>query len=199
MRVNKYLPFACLYFFLNSLALPFGLTYTALLAPLFYIWILLIRKKEILLPFIAILLPFMIIHIAVVEPDTKSYTISFINLLAVYVSCQAVYTFLLVCKDIEKIFSRILVLNFIAYLVAIPLYFTPWFSLLWDQQVLTGGVGEMRRLRMFTYEPSYYALLFTPFFFFFLLQYFFTGILFFIKKLAFYEHVCFKPEFSYHG
>ena len=173
MRVNKYLPFACLYFFFNSLALPFGLTYTALLAPLFYIWILLIRKKEILLPFIAILLPFMIIHIAVVEPYTKSYTISFINLLAVYVSCQAVYTFLLVCKDIEKIFSRILVLNFIACLVAIPLYFTPWFSLLWDQQVLTGGVGEMRRLRMFTYEPSYYALLFTPFFFFFLLQYFF--------------------------
>jgi|GEM_PF-5538827 len=34
---------------------------------------------------------------------------------------------------------------------------------------------------------------------YFLLQYFFTGILFFIKKLAFYEHVCFKPEFSYHG
>ena len=173
MRVNKYLPFAYLYFFVNALALPFGLTYTTLLAPVFFIWILLIRKKEILLPFIAILLPFIIIHIAVVEPDTKSYTISFINLLAVYIFCQAVYTFLLVCKDIEKIFRRILVLNFIICLVAIPLYFTPWFSLLWDQQILTGGVGEMRRLRMFTYEPSYYALLFTPFFFFFLLQYFF--------------------------
>jgi len=173
MKVNKYLPFAYLYFFVNALALPFGLTYTTLLAPVFFIWILLIRKKEILLPFIALLLPFIIIHIAVVEAETQSYTISFINLLAVYIFCQAVYTFLLVCNDVEKIFSRILVLNFIICLVAIPLYFTPWFSLLWDEQVLTGGVGEMRRLRMFTYEPSYYALLFTPFFFFFFLQYFF--------------------------
>ena len=55
--LNKYLPFACIYFFINSLALPFGLTYTSLLAPFFYIWILIVRKKEIVLPFIAILLP----------------------------------------------------------------------------------------------------------------------------------------------
>jgi len=173
MKINKYFPFAIIYFFFNSLALPFGLTYTALLAPFFYIWILLIRKKEILLPFIAILLPFIIIHITVVEPEIKSYAISLLNLLLVYVFCQAVYTFLHVCKDIEKIFRRILILNFIVCLVAIPLYFTPWFSLLWDEQVLTAGVGKIRRLRMLTYEPSYYSLLFTPFFFFFLLQYFF--------------------------
>ncbi len=33
------------------------------------------------------------------------------------------------------------------------------------------NVGHYRRLQLFTYEPSYYALLFTPFFFFYLLQY----------------------------
>ena len=173
MNVNKYYPFAFIYFFVNSLALPFGLTYTALLAPLFYIWILLTRKKEILVSFIAILLPFIIIHITIVGVDIKTYAISSLNLLLVYIFCQAVYTFLHVCKDIEKIFRRILIINFIICLVAIPLYFTPYFPILWDEQILTEGVGKLRRLRLFTYEPSYYALLFTPFFFFFLLQYFF--------------------------
>ena len=173
MKLNRFLPFAYIYFFINSLALPSGLTYTALLAPFFYIWVLVIRKKEILLPFIFTLLPFIIIHIAVAEPEIKSYAISLLNLLLVYIFCQAVYTFLHICNDIEKIFRRILVINFILCLVAIPLYFTSYFALLWDEQVLTEGVGELRRLRLFTYEPSYYALLFTPFFFYFFLQYFF--------------------------
>src|SRR5688500_13883761 len=173
MNVNKYFPFAFIYFFINSLWLPFGLTYTVLLAPLFYVWILLIRKKEVLLPFIIILLPFIIIHIAIVEPEIKTYTISLLNLLLVYIFCQAVYTFLHVCNDVEKIFRRILVFNFIACLVAVPLYFTPYFHILWDEQDITEGVGRLRRLKLFTYEPSYYALLFSPFFFFFLVQYLF--------------------------
>jgi len=32
MKINKYFPFAFVYFFVNSLALPFGLTYTAILS-----------------------------------------------------------------------------------------------------------------------------------------------------------------------
>ena len=173
MHVNKYVPFAIIYFFINSLALPFGLTYTSLMAPFFYIWILVSRKKETVLPFITILLPFIIIHIAVVESEVKPYAVSLLNLILVYIFCQAVYTFLLVCENIEKVFRIILWINFFLCLLAIPLYFTSFFSLLWDEQILTAGVGKLRRLRLFTYEPSYYALLFTPFFFYFLLQYFF--------------------------
>src|SRR5436190_6591979 len=117
MKLNKYSPFAFIYFFINSLALPFGLTYTSLLAPFFYLWILVVRKKEIVLPFIAILLPFIIIHITIVEPEIKTYAISLLNLLLVYIFCQAVYTFLYVCTDIEKIFKKILVINFILCLM----------------------------------------------------------------------------------
>ena len=171
--LNKYLPFALIYFFINSVALPFGLTYTALLAPFFYVWILWVRKREVLLPFIIILLPFIIVHLTIVDADLKTYMLSFVNLLFVYIFSQAVYTFLLVCNDIDKIFHRIVVINFIACLLVIPLYFTPWFFIAWDEQVITEGVGSLRRLKLFTYEPSYYALLFTPFFFFFLLQYLF--------------------------
>ncbi len=132
MKMNKYFPFAFVYFFVNSLALPFGLTYTALLAPLFYIWILLTRKKEILLPFLAILLPFIIIQVTIVGVDTKSYFLSLLNFILVYVSCQAIYTFLLVCKEPEKIFRGILILNFIFCIVAIPFLFYSLFSAIMD-------------------------------------------------------------------
>lgn len=172
--MNKYFPFAFIYFFLNSIFLPFGLTYTALLAPFFYVWILLKRKKEVVLPFLAIIFPFVLIHILVVGVDTKTYFISLLNLLLVYIFCQAAYTFLITCNDIQKIFRWILVINFILCMVAIPFYFSPWFKIFWDEQVITGGVGVMRRLRMFTYEPSYYATLFTPVFFFFFLQFLFS-------------------------
>lgn len=171
MRINKYFPFVFIYFFINSVALPFGLTYTALLAPLFYVWILLRRKKEVILPFLAILFPFIVIHIAVIGVDLKSYSISFVNFLLVYISSQAVYTFLVECKEPEKIFSKILLLNFLFCLIAIPFYFTSYYELLWIDQDIGGNVGHFRRLKLLTYEPSYYAFLFTPVFFYFLLQY----------------------------
>lgn len=174
MSFNKYLPFAFIYFFVNTVALPFGLTYTALLAPLFYIWVILTRKKEVLLPFLAILLPFILIHLTLAEVEIKVYGISLLNLMLVYMFCQAVFTFLLVCNDVEKMFTRVLVINFIICMVAIPFYFTSWFELFWDEQNLRAGVGELRRLRLFTYEPSYYALLFIPVFCYFLLQYLFN-------------------------
>ena len=173
MNVNRYFPFAFIYFFINSLGLPFGLTYTSLLAPLFYAWVIIVRKKEVLLPFIAILVPFIAVHVLLNEIVLDAYLLSLLNLVLVYVFCQAAYTFLLMCRDIEKIFRWILVINFILCLLAVPLFFTPYYPVFWDEQVLTEGVGRLRRLRLFTYEPSYYAFIFTPFFIFFLLQYLF--------------------------
>lgn len=173
MKVNKYFPVVLIYFFVNSLFLPFGLTYTSLLAPLFYIWILLARKKEVVLPFLLVLLPFICVHLFFIGVDQKSYFISLLNLIAVYISCQAVYTFFKVCADPEKIFARILVINFILCLVAVVVFFTPWYETVWIQQDYTRGVQEFKRLKLFTYEASYYATLFTPLFFFFFLQYLF--------------------------
>jgi len=171
--MSKFLPFAIIYFFLNTVGLPFGITWMALLAPFFYVWVLLQRKKEILLPFLALLLPFMIMHIAVVGVDLKTYALSLANLTMVYIFCQAFYTFLKTCHDPEKIFRKILYINFACCLIGVIFYFTPWDGLFWIQQELTKGVKEFRRLKLFTYEASYYATLFVPIFFFYLLQYVF--------------------------
>jgi hypothetical protein len=172
MKFNKYLPFAIIYFFFNSVALPFGLTYTSLLAPLFYAWILRERKKEVLLPFILFLTPFVVAHYFRGVEDA-SYWMSFLNLLLVYVFCQAVYTFLIVCSDPQRVWESLLTFNFVLCLLAITFYFTPYYGLFWMEQDVSSELVKLRRLKMFTYEPSYYALVFTPVFFFFLLQYLF--------------------------
>jgi hypothetical protein len=170
MAINKYLPFALLYFFFNSLGLPFGLTYTAVLAPFFYWWIVTVRKKDILIPFLVVIFPFLFVQVIFVGVDDKVYLISFLNLLAVYVFCQAVYTFLRDSQKPELVFQKILVINFLFCLIAVAFYFTPERDVFWAKQALTEGVDDFLRLKLFTYEPSYYATLVVPIFFFFLLQ-----------------------------
>lgn len=173
MKINKYFPFAFVYFFINSLALPFGVTYTAILAPFFYVWILLRKKREIVLPFLTILCPFILIQLFYSDIVRRDYFISLGNLILVYVFCHAVYIFLENCIEIEVVFRKILILNFILCLASVILYFTPWYRLVWIEQNLTEGVNNFRRLKLFTYEASYYATLFVPIFVFYLLQYLF--------------------------
>jgi hypothetical protein len=169
MRISKFFPFAFIYFFINSFALPFGLTYTALLSPLFYVWVVASRRQEVLWPYFLFLTPFVIIHWCL-GVDTKSYFISILNMTLVYIFCQTVYTFLQKCDRPGKIFQQLLVLNFIFCLIAIALFFTPYNIWVWAKQFLTTGVYNFKRLTLLTYEPSYYALLFTPLFFYFGLQ-----------------------------
>jgi hypothetical protein len=88
----------------------------------------------------------------------------------VYIFCHAVYCFLIKCSDPQSLFRQLLYINFAFCIIAIPLFYTPWYHLLWSKQFLTTGVYDFKRLSLFTYEPSYYALLFTPLFLFFLLQ-----------------------------
>ncbi len=170
MKINKYLPFAALYFFFNSLGLPAGLTYTALLAPFFYWWVLSERKKDIIIPFLVVMLPFFIIHIYIVRVDFKNYIVSFFNLMAVYIFCQAAYTFFKKADNPELVLRKLLFINFIFCLIAIPLYFSPYYDILWIEQFLTQGIDDFKRLKLFTYEASYYATLFIPIFFFYFLQ-----------------------------
>lgn len=168
--MNKYLPFVIIYFFLNSIGLPFGLTYMVLLAPFFYWWILVTRKKDVLLPMLLFLFPFVFVQMNFIGVDDKSYLISIFNLVAVYIFCQAVYTFLKHSKHTEKLFRIILITNFILCLIAIPFYFSSYADVFWINQELTKGIEDFKRLKLFTYEASYYATLFVPLFFFFFVQ-----------------------------
>jgi hypothetical protein len=169
MKINKYLPFAIVYFFFNSFGLPFGLTFTTLLSPFFYYYIIINRKKDVYLPFLFCFIVFYLVqsHYGV---DDSAYLVSFLNLSGIYIFGQAFYTFLHQVKNPEFIFTKILKINFVFCLLAIPVYFTSFQDLLWIKQYLTQGIDDFRRLKMFTYEASYYATVMVPLFFFFLLQ-----------------------------
>lgn len=169
MRINKYVPFAFIYFFFNSLGLPLGLTYTTILSPILYYWVLTTRKKEILWPFLLALIPFVIVQVSE-GVEMKTYFMSVLNITAVYIFCQALYTFLIYCHDIEEVYRKLVIVNFIFCLIAIPLYFTRYYDILWIKQFLTEGVDDFLRLKLFTYEASYYATLFIPMFFFYFLK-----------------------------
>lgn len=127
------------------------------------------RKKEVLVPFLVCLSPFLIAH-AILGVDVRTYIISVVNFTAVYIFCQAFYTFLKTVDDVENIFRRLLIINFFACLIAAAIYFTPYNGLLWMQQTITDGAEKFTRLKLFTYEASYYATLFIPLFFFYFMQ-----------------------------
>ena len=171
-RIHKYLPFALLYFFFNIIGLPFGLTWTALLGPFFYGWVLLKEKRDILLPFIFSLSPFLVVQVTG-GVDQGSYILSLVNLLMIYFFAMAVRTWLKISPgSLNRILTVILVVNFVICLIAVVLYFTPWREWMWIEQDITSGVRDFSRLKMFTYEASHYATLFVPVFVFFLIRFF---------------------------
>jgi hypothetical protein len=161
--MHKYLPLAVLYFFFNNAGLPGGLTYTTLLAPLFYVWLLLQGKRWVTFKFLMCLLPFVLAHAIVGIDSAFYYARSSLFLWTAYVTVYTFYSGLLNCKTLERLFEQLIILNFWAAMVAIPLLFTPLRDVLWvDQSGTIEGAGRVLRLKMLTLEPSGYAAVMEP-------------------------------------
>jgi hypothetical protein len=170
MRINKPFVVAILFFFLNSVGLPYGLTYMTLLAPLFYLYIVRRTSADPVLPFVTLLSPFIIAHFINGVDNPGAYVASFLNVTGVYLFGLSFCLYLRGPNDLEGIFRRLLIINFILVLIAIPFFFTPFYGIFWIEQFLTQGINNFKRLRMFTYEASYYSTLMMPIVFFYLAQ-----------------------------
>ncbi len=160
---------AIVVFFLNSAGMPYGLLLTTIFTPLFYLWIIRRTGVEPIIPFILLLCPFIIAHL-ILGVDAPTYFVSLLNITCIYIFCLAFYLFLRSGADIEYLFTRLLLINFFLCLLAIPFYFTPLYNIFWIEQTLTEGIANFKRLRMFTYEASYYSTLLVPLIFFFIAQ-----------------------------
>ena len=80
LQVNRYLPIAVLYFFLNSFLLPHGLLYTALLTPFFLVWLYNSYVFNYVWLFFLVSIPYAAIHLMNgIEPISylKSYALIF--------------------------------------------------------------------------------------------------------------------------
>ena len=161
MKINKYLLIALLYFFVDVVFLTPGLTYTTLLAPLFYYWIKKRGEKNVIPKFVLFLLPFIIVHLWN-GVHLFYYFRSMALYFTIYIFCYAIYIFVRDKQLLEFIFKRVLIINFFLVLIAVIAFFTPLSWVFWTFRQLTTGIESFPRLEMFTFEPSYYSILFAP-------------------------------------
>jgi hypothetical protein len=170
IRINKYLPFAILYFFLNSVFLPLGLLYTSLLTPFFLVWLYRQNKIENGWVFFVLTIPFACIHFKQ-GIDLYYYLKSYILLFSVFVFILTMIRFLQVAGSIRTIFRILLNLNFFLVGIACLLFFIPGArGLMWSVYDVSTGLTNFPRLSLFTYEPSYYSTLLIPLAFYYYLK-----------------------------
>ncbi|NBG66121.1 O-antigen ligase family protein [Acidiluteibacter ferrifornacis] len=168
-KINKVLLIAILYFFFNSVFLPHGLLYTTLLAPILFLSFS-YRGQIKFIEFIAIaLIPYSGIHFFIV-PDLKSLAISTALLILNLVFIAAFYDYLKKKRDLTYQYYKITIINFIFFIAALLLFFTPWKEVFWHIKPLTRNIDDFSRLSFLTYEPSYYSTLLAPIFLFYMLK-----------------------------
>ncbi|WP_205503244.1 hypothetical protein [Rufibacter psychrotolerans] len=161
MKINKYRPFAYIYFFINSTWLPYGLLFTGILSPLFYVWLLLNQKKYVIVRFLLFLAPFAVIHL-INGVVLKYYALSTVLLLSCYIYTYALKTYLEKKQGLNALFDRLTLINFALTLIALAYFNTPYLRTFWSISNISDKMDGYRRLAMFTYEPSYYSTLLVP-------------------------------------
>ena len=159
--INKFLPFAILYFFFNSLFLPNGLLYTTLLTPLFLYWIYREKSIKYVWFFFLVTLPLACIHF-LNGVNFQSYIKSYTLLFTAFVFGVSFYLFLKKTSSIRSIFDQLTVWNFLLSLVAVAFLFVGIGKVFWYYEPISTGITDIPRLKMFTYEASYYSLLMVP-------------------------------------
>ncbi len=165
----RLLPWLALYLFFNGYLLPQGLLYTALLAPAmaYYLYR---NRRETVSPALLLLLLLPVPFQLSPAVDPRSYLFS--SALVLTAAIFLLTALLLVKKynrDLPELFRTLLKLNgffMVAALLLLP--FPPFRSALWYMVPVSAGIPAFPRLKLFTYEASYYALIMMPVLLYFL-------------------------------
>lgn len=171
---------ALLFFFFNSLFLPQGLLYTDLLTPLFLWWLFKHYKLHLLIYFFIFTTPFILIHFHY-NAEPYYYYRSYIMFFTAVVFAVCFYVSIKENYPLDTIFRKILIVNFILFVMALGALGSPAFEkTFWYLKQISPGAASFPRLKLFTYEASYYSLLFAP-----VAVYFYLRLLLFKTRHAF--------------
>jgi hypothetical protein len=170
-KLNEYSLLANVYFFFNALLLPKGLLYTNVLSPLFYWYVIKKKLNTFWRPFFTFLILYDLLHLYL-GVDLLSFFISNGLFISTYFCVVSFYHFFNSYQHLQKIFKQIVIINFVLSLIAIPflfmdLEFQAWF---WWINILNKGIKDFPRLKLFTYEASYYSMLMVPLVFYYILK-----------------------------
>ena len=112
--------------------------------------------------FLLFLIPFAVIHF-LNGVDAYYYAVSAILFFTVFVFAICFYQFLKVCITLRTIFRRIIVINFILVIIACFAFFIPGLKhFFWQVSAISAGLDKLPRLKLLTYEPSFYSILLVP-------------------------------------
>jgi hypothetical protein len=160
---------AFVYFFFNSFKLPDGFLYTILLSPVFLYW-LLVKKAPVsrcISYFLICWFPMLVIHYAF-GISLGAYIKSSVLYFTAFLFGLTVYTYFKHYSfTYESIMEKVLKLNFLFVIVCVALLLLDKSEPVWITGDISEGVTNFPRLRMLTYEPSYYSLLLIPSFLFY--------------------------------
>ncbi len=176
-RISIYSLLAHIYFFFNSVFLPKGILFTTILSPVFFFNQIKNKRKTFAFSFFSVLFLYDFVHLYS-GVDFTSFIISNGLFISTYFFVISFYHFINLYGSLSKLFKQILVFNFFLALISVPFLFmeTQYQNWLWWVNQLTKGITNFPRLKLFTYEASYYALLFVPIFFYYIFKLLFNDI-----------------------
>ena len=151
--------------------------YTNVLSPVFYYNVVARKRRTFAAGFFGILLFFDLVQLYN-GVDVPSFIVSNGLFISTYFCVISFYYFVNDYDGIKKLYRDVLVFNAIMVVIAIPFFFMdrPAMDTFWYINKITRGYAEFPRLAMFTYEASYYSLLFLPVFYYYSLKFIFNDI-----------------------
>ncbi|MDP1623018.1 MAG: hypothetical protein Q8M08_11850 [Bacteroidales bacterium] len=160
-----------IYFFFNGFLLPEGLLYTTILSPVLLYFLYKYRKSAPAPAWIVLLLiPIPFHWIQGVDPRTYLVSSGLVFTAAIFFFA----TILLLRRfhgDIPDLFKTVLIINAVfTGLALLILPIAPVRDWLWYTVPVSAGIEVWPRLKLFTYEPSYYSLIMVPMFIYFLFK-----------------------------
>ncbi|PCJ23217.1 MAG: hypothetical protein COA97_12120 [Flavobacteriales bacterium] len=159
-----------IFIFLNDVGLPYGLQYTALLTPFFFLKYGLKYWKSFAL-FFFISAIYLGAHLFNDEVTWFYYFRSQLLHFMVFVQVVAFY-FVINYKSyaIKKAFDWSVYINLSLLIFGILLLIIGFPQVMFEVTHVSKSVGVLPRFRIFTVEPSYYSMLMVPLLFFYLTQ-----------------------------
>ncbi|MCI5055139.1 MAG: hypothetical protein MRY83_03465 [Flavobacteriales bacterium] len=157
-----------LIFFANALFLPHGLLYSTLLTPFLLFNLALKKRLKYVLGISIFLSLFTVFHF---ENDInfQYYLKSGVLYFSVITFIVSFY-FFQKKYSIERFFKALVLINTVLFLVALLTYFVPFLrDYFWYTTEATRHMRSVLRLKLLTYEPSYYSLMLTPIFLYYAL------------------------------
>lgn len=159
-----------LFFFFNGLLLPQGLLYTTLLTPFFFLNLLQKKEVKVYIGFFLTTLILAIIQYSYTG-HLGEYLKSFILFQCVAVFVLNTYSIINEGVQLTRLLKTLGSINLILLAISIVLLFIPAIrTLVWYEVPISPGIPVIPRLKMFTYEASYYSLLLVPVFCYYLLR-----------------------------